>query len=90
MTTLKGIPRSWNSFIQRICARRNLISFTILQEECAKKEARLVTREENMGETYNQTLIVHTRKNINKKEKKEKFHHNKKKDKKPKKNKRDT
>ena len=27
MTTLNGLPRSWDSFIQGICARRNLISF---------------------------------------------------------------
>ena len=89
MTTLNGFLRSWNSFIQRICARRNLISFTILQEECAKKEARLVTREEKMGATDDQALAVYTRKNFKKKEKKENFHHNKKKDKKPKKTKRD-
>ena len=38
-----------------------------------------MTREENMGETKDQSLIVHTRKNFKKKEKKENFHHNKKK-----------
>ena len=42
-----------------------------------------------MGETEDQVLIVHTRKNF-KKEKKEKFHHNNKKDKKQKNTKRDT
>ena len=30
MTTLNGLPRSWDSFIQGICARRNLISFNRL------------------------------------------------------------
>ena len=30
MTTLNGIPRSWDSFIQGICARRKLISFSRL------------------------------------------------------------
>ena len=47
-----------------------------------------MTREENMGETEDQPLIVHTKKNFKKKKKKEKkenFHHNKKKDKKQKK-----
>ena len=43
-----------------------------------------------MGETDDQALTVHTRKNFKKKEKKEKFHHKKKKDKKMKKTKRDT
>ena len=27
MTTLNGLPRSWDSFIQGICARRKLNSF---------------------------------------------------------------
>ena len=49
-----------------------------------------MTREEKMGATEDQALIVHTGKNFKKKEKKENFHHNKKKDKKQKKTKRDT
>ena len=36
MTTLNGLPISWDSFIQGICARR-LISFLILREECAQE-----------------------------------------------------
>ena len=51
MTTLNGLPRSWDSFIQGISAKRNLTSFGRLWEECIKEEARLVTREENMGAT---------------------------------------
>ena len=35
MTTLNGLPRSWDSFIQGICARRKMISFNGLREECA-------------------------------------------------------
>ena len=30
MTTLDGLPRSWDSFIQWICARRKMISFNRL------------------------------------------------------------
>ena len=30
MTTLNGLPRSWDSFIQGICVRRKLISFSRL------------------------------------------------------------
>ena len=48
-----------------------------------------MTREENMGATEYQDLIVHTRNNFKKKEKKENFHHNENKDKKQKKTKRD-
>ena len=49
------------------------------------RKARLVTREEKMGETEDQALTVHTKKNFKKKEKKENRHHNKKKDMKQKK-----
>ena len=76
-----------DSFILGIFARRRLISFSRLREECAHEEARLVTREENMGETEDQTLTIHTKYNF---KKKDNFNHNNKKDKKPKKTKRDT
>ena len=65
-----------------------MISFSKLREECAQEEALLVTREEKMGATENQSLTVHTRKNL-KKEKKENSHQNKKKEKKQNKTKRD-
>ena len=75
MTTLNGLPRSWDSFIQGICARRMIsISFNRLREECAQEEARFVTREEKMGATEDQALVVYTKKNYKKKEK-ENFHH---------------
>ena len=89
MTTPNGLSRSWDSFIQGICARRNLIFFNKLQEECAHEAVRLVTKEENMGANDDQALVVFTRKKFKKKEKKENFHHNKKKDKNPKNTKRD-
>ena len=68
MTTLNGLPISWNSFIQGICARRRFISFNILWEECTQEEARLITREENMGATKDQALTTHTRSHHNKRE----------------------
>ena len=33
MTTLNGLPRSWDSFIQGICAIRKLVTFSRLWEE---------------------------------------------------------
>ena len=42
MTTLNGLPRSWDSFIQGICARKKLIKFSRLWEECSQEEARIV------------------------------------------------
>ena len=37
ITTLNGLPISWDSFIQGICARRRLISFNKLWEECTQE-----------------------------------------------------
>ena len=73
MTTLNGLPRSWDSFIQGICARRKLIYFNRLREECKQEGDQLVIREDK-----DQSLIAHTRKND---KKKENHHHNKKKEK---------
>ena len=41
MTTLNGLPRTWDSFIQGICARKKLVKFNRLWEECSQEEARL-------------------------------------------------
>ena len=49
MTTLNGLPRSWDSFIQGICDRKKLVKFSRLWEECSQEEARIVAREEKMG-----------------------------------------
>ena len=77
MTTLNGLPRSWDPLIQGIYARRKLISFSGLREECTQKESRLITREEKMGATEDQTFTTHTKRNYRKEEN---HHHNKRKD----------
>ena len=74
MTTLNGLPRSWDSFIQEMCSRRKLISFKKVWEECTQEEAQLITREEKMGAIEDQDLTVHTRRNYRKQEN---HHHNK-------------
>ena len=61
MNTFNGIPRSWDSFIQGICARRKLVTFSKLWEECSQEEARIVAREENMG-SEDQDITVHSKK----------------------------
>ena len=61
MTTLNGLPRSWDSFIQGICARKKLVKFSKLWEECSQEEARIIAREENMG-SEDQALTVHSKK----------------------------
>ena len=35
MTTLNGLLRSWESFIQGICGRKKLVNFSRLWEECS-------------------------------------------------------
>ena len=71
MTTLSGLPRSWNSFIQGICVRRKLITFSRLWEECSQEEARILAQEEKMG-SEDQALTAHTKNN-----KREHSHHKK-------------
>ena len=68
MTTLNGLPRSRDSFIQGICARKKLATFSTLWEECTQEEARLITREEKIGTNDDRALTVHTRRNHNMRE----------------------
>ena len=42
MTTLNGLPRSWDSFIQGICAGRGLINFSRSWEEFSEEEPQIV------------------------------------------------
>ena len=69
MTTLNGLPRSWDSFIQGIYARKKLVKFNRLWEQCSQEEAQIAAREEKMG-NEDQALIVHSKKGI-----REKHHH---------------
>lgn len=41
MTTLNGLPRSWDPFIKGLCSRKKLPKFSRVWEECAQEEARL-------------------------------------------------
>ena len=69
MTTLNGLPRSWDSFIQGICARKKLVKFSRLWEECSQEEAWIAAQEEKMG-SEDQALTVHSKKG-----RREKHHH---------------
>ena len=68
MTTLNGLPRSWESFIQGTCSRRKLIRFSRLWEDCTQEEVRLAAREEKLGDEENQSLATHARKGKRNKE----------------------
>ena len=39
MTTLNGLPKTWDSFIQGICARKKLVNFSRLWEEFSQEES---------------------------------------------------
>ena len=51
----------WGSFTQGMCAKRKLITFNRLREECTQEEDRLIIREENMGATEDQALTIQRR-----------------------------
>ena len=61
MTTLNGLPRMWDSFIKGVYARKKLVKFSRLWEECSQEEARIVAREEKMG-SEDQALTVQSTK----------------------------
>ena len=44
MTTLNGLPRDWEAFIQGILSRRKLTKFRKLWEECVQEEERILAR----------------------------------------------
>jgi hypothetical protein len=41
MTTLHGLKKPWDAFIQTICARKEKLQFDSLWEECVQEEARV-------------------------------------------------
>ena len=41
MTTLNGLPRLWDSFIQGIYARKKIVKFSRLWEEFSQEEAQI-------------------------------------------------
>ena len=63
MTTLNGLPRTWDFFIQGIYAIKKLVKFSRLWEECSQEEAQIVAREEKMR-SEDQDLIVHSKNTI--------------------------
>ena len=68
MTTLNGLPRTWEGFIQGICTRRKMTKFNRLWEECTQEEAKREAREEKMRVDEDQALAAHTKKGKGKKE----------------------
>ena len=61
MTTLNGLRRSWDSFIQGFCARKKLVKFSRLWKEWSQEEAWIAAQEEKMG-SEDQALTVQSKK----------------------------
>jgi hypothetical protein len=61
MTALNGLTRSWDAFIQTICARKEKLHFDNLWEECVQEEARVANREAVLSRDEDQALAAHTK-----------------------------
>ena len=60
MTYLNGIPRPWDSFIHTIYARKEILKFDIIWEECVQEEAKVANREALLRDD-DHALNTHTR-----------------------------
>jgi hypothetical protein len=61
MTTLNGLTRPWDAFIQTICARKEKLQFDSLWEECVQEEARVANREAILLRDEDQALAAHAK-----------------------------
>jgi transposase InsO family protein len=61
MTTLNGLTRPWDAFIQTICARTEKLKFDGLWEECIQEESRVANREALLARDEDQALATHTK-----------------------------
>jgi hypothetical protein len=58
MTTLNGLTRPWDAFIQTVCARKDKLQIDSLWEECVQEEARGANREVVLLRDEDQALVV--------------------------------
>jgi hypothetical protein len=61
MTTLNGLTRPWDVFIQTICAKKEELHFDSMWEECIQEEARVANREALLSRDEDQALVAHTK-----------------------------
>jgi hypothetical protein len=66
MTTLNGLTRPWDTFIQTICARKEKLKIDSLWEECIQEESRVANREALLSRDEDQALTTHTKGGRNK------------------------
>ena len=63
MTDLNGLTRPWESFIHIVCARKEIMKFDIVWEDCVQEEYRVATREALLRED-DKSIATHTRRRI--------------------------
>jgi hypothetical protein len=61
MTTLNGLARPWDAFIQTICARKEKLQFHSLWEECVQEEARVANQEAILLRDEDKYLTSHAK-----------------------------
>jgi hypothetical protein len=61
MKTLNGLKRTWDAFIQTICARMEKLKFDSLWEECIQEETRVANPEALLARDEDQALATHTK-----------------------------
>jgi hypothetical protein len=61
MTSLNGLTRPWDAFIQTICARKEKLHFDSLWEECVQEEEIVANRESFLSRDEDQALTTHTK-----------------------------
>ena len=60
MTALNGLTRTWESFIQTVCARKGSMKFDIVWPDCNQEETGVANREALLRED-DQDLVIHTK-----------------------------
>jgi hypothetical protein len=61
ITTLNGLARPWDAFIQSVCGRKEKLQFESLWEECIQEETRVANREALLARDDDQALATHTK-----------------------------
>jgi hypothetical protein len=61
MTTLNGLTKPWDTFIQTSCARKQKLQFDSLWEECVQEEARVANQEAVLLRDEDQSLVSHAK-----------------------------
>jgi hypothetical protein len=61
MTTLNGLTRPWDAFIQTICAKMEKLKFDSLWEECIQEETRVANCEVLLERDDDQSLATQTK-----------------------------